>query len=154
MGSISSKSHVKLLFLDVDGVLNSMDSCRQNTEIQDNKLLLLKKIIDATDAKIVVSSSWRLIDTELKQLSDALNRFGMDYIGCTPKLFYRTDEIKSFLLSYSKKNNITVTNWIAIDDTNLIKWNTKLMKRHFVKTSLMHGLTKFDAENAIQLLNK
>lgn len=154
MGSLGSKTNVKLVFLDVDGVLNNMDSCRSGTEIQDDKLKLLKKIINCTGAEIVISSSWRLVDHELKQLSQALKKYDMEYIGCTPKLFYRTDEIASFMKDYRKNNkDLNISHWIAIDDINLSKWNAKLMKDHFVHTSLLKGLTQFDVEKAIQLLN-
>ena len=152
--SLSAKESVKLLFLDVDGVLNSMDSCRQNTEIQDEKLKLLKTIIDSTNAEIVISSSWRLNETELKQLEYSLNKYNMEHIGCTPKIFFRTDEIKAFMNNYLKANkNIKITNWIAIDDMDLNKYNPKMMDGHFVKTSLLSGLTQFDVEKAIKLLN-
>ena len=78
----------------------------------------------------------------------------MEYIGCTPKLFYRTDEIASFIKDYRKNNkNINISNWIAIDDINLSKWNPKMMKNHFVHTSLLKGLTEFHVEKAIHLLN-
>ena len=154
MGSSNSKTNVKLVFLDVDGVLNSMDSCRAGTEIQDDKLKLLKKIIDCTGAEIVISSSWRLVDHELKQLSDALKTYNMEYIGITPKLFYRTDEIASFMKNYRKNNkDIYISHWIAIDDMKLSTWNAKMMKNHFVHTSLLRGLTEFDVEKAIKLLN-
>ena len=154
MGSSNSKTNVKLVFLDVDGVLNSLGSCRGGIEIQEDKLKLLKKIIDCIGAEIVISSSWRLVNHELKQLSDALKKYNMRYIGVTPKLFYRTDEIASFIKSYRKINkNIYISHWIAIDDINLSKWNAKMMKNHFVHTSLLRGLTEFHVEKAIKLLN-
>ena len=109
--------------MDVDGVLNTMESCRQNTEIQDAKLKLLKAIIDATNAKIVISSSWRLVDHELSELRAALNRYNLEYIGITPKKFIRTDEIKAFMDTYCKQNDVKITHWIAIDDMDLIELN-------------------------------
>lgn len=80
MGDSFSKSKEKLLFLDVDGVLNSMDNGDGDT-IEDSKVLLLKTIIDKTGAKIVISSSWRLIDRDLKELTTVLHKYNMDYIG-------------------------------------------------------------------------
>ena len=55
----------KYIFLDIDGVLNSMDWFEQNkytkgyTEINPGKVKLLKEIVDRTDAKIILSSTWR-----------------------------------------------------------------------------------------------
>ena len=63
-------------------------------------------------------------------------------------------EIKSLLKSFSKSNSVRISHWIAIADTNLMKWDGKLMKGHFVHTSLIHGLTKFEVQRAIEILNK
>ena len=53
---------MKVIFLDIDGVLNSLD-CKEKIEgylfVEDKKIALLKELIDATGAKIVLSSTWR-----------------------------------------------------------------------------------------------
>ena len=54
---------MKVIFLDIDGVLNE-DTTPTRTQscalfIDQEKLLRLKRIIDATQAKIVLSSTWR-----------------------------------------------------------------------------------------------
>lgn len=57
---------MKILFLDIDGVLNSYQfyENKSNQELVDNPfdtacVRHLKTIIDATDAKIVLTSTWR-----------------------------------------------------------------------------------------------
>ncbi len=54
---------MKIIFLDIDGVLNSRqyDAERGTAEgnIDVSRLLLLKQLIDQTGAKIVLTSSWR-----------------------------------------------------------------------------------------------
>ena len=57
---------MKIIFLDVDGVLNSEQDRFSWTIESDKHLILLACIVRRTDAKIVVSSSWRncsLLDT-------------------------------------------------------------------------------------------
>ena len=53
----------KVIFLDIDGVLNSViyDRIRSKDEgnIDVTRLCLIKKIICATGVQIVLSSSWR-----------------------------------------------------------------------------------------------
>lgn len=55
----------KYIFLDIDGVLNSMDWFKENretsdyTEIDPEKVKLLKEIVDKTGAEIILSSTWR-----------------------------------------------------------------------------------------------
>ena len=55
----------KIIFLDIDGVLNSIDyfehtkHCKGYSEINPKKVKLLKEIVDRTGAEIVLSSTWR-----------------------------------------------------------------------------------------------
>ena len=57
---------MKVIFLDIDGVLNTEDTFRKmidgflDIEIDEFRVEYLKKIVDATDAKIVLSSSWKI----------------------------------------------------------------------------------------------
>jgi histidinol phosphatase-like enzyme len=53
---------MKVIFLDIDGVLNSEEFLKKNKNeaIDRNNVSILKKIIDKTGAFIVMSSAWRL----------------------------------------------------------------------------------------------
>ena len=59
------KQDIKILFLDVDGVLNKLGSF---IELNKTLILRLKKIIHETQCKIVLSSDWRLSQNHKKQL--------------------------------------------------------------------------------------
>ena len=48
---------MKVIFLDIDGVLKEED---YDAEFKDECFARLKKIIAATDAQIILSSSWRI----------------------------------------------------------------------------------------------
>ena len=54
---------MKVIFLDFDGVLNSEKYIRTcghyGVIIDPSRMVMLKEIIDKTDAKIVLSTSWR-----------------------------------------------------------------------------------------------
>lgn len=54
---------MKILFLDIDGVLNSHDFDHEalSGPIHRDKMELLNKVLKVTDSKIVISSSWRYI---------------------------------------------------------------------------------------------
>lgn len=53
---------IKAVFLDIDGVLNcrgSKSRCGAFIGIDNSKVKLLRKIVEATNAVIILSSSWR-----------------------------------------------------------------------------------------------
>lgn len=53
-----NKKYEKVLFLDVDGVLND-EEYGSNIYLEEIRVKRLKNIIEATNANIVMSSSWR-----------------------------------------------------------------------------------------------
>ena len=57
---------MKVIFLDIDGVLNSDASLMVDDRVEGDLILNLKYIVDKTDAKIILSSSWRLYFKLLK----------------------------------------------------------------------------------------
>jgi len=73
---------MNILFLDIDGVLNCCDGSGLNTD----KAALLKEISDATDCRIVLSSSWRLNDRQLNRVTDMIRSIRGDLISLTPDL--------------------------------------------------------------------
>ena len=53
---------MKIIFLDIDGVLNcqkSQSKCGGLIGIDDKKVKVLRKIVESTNAKIVLCSSWK-----------------------------------------------------------------------------------------------
>lgn len=143
---------MKVIFLDFDGVITTYGS---GWRISDEKMLLVKGICDRTDAKIVISSSWRWTDvpTTLKSI------FGEDYddshyllnsrtvVGITGrrKDDFRGKEIQDYLDSHKD-----IENYVILDDDNDI---LKRQRPHFVKTSSYFGIFREDAERAIEILN-
>lgn len=86
----------KVIFLDVDGVINIPPYLSFNQQC----LLYLYNIINATDADIVVSSSWRCGDLEKTKALLIENGFDKKYaeriIGETCRAYHFTKE-KSYL---------------------------------------------------------
>lgn len=153
---------MKLLFLDVDGVLNSTKFSNEltNDKLEKYKSLsfpldsfdyraieLVNYIIDNTDSKLVISSDWRFDD----ELEPCLKYHGLKYdiYGKTPydKHYRRNIEIETFILN--EKNN--VESYCIIDDID--DWFNDEQLKHMIKTSISEGLTKELADNAIKILN-
>lgn len=104
--------NIKVLFLDIDGVLNSNDyfnSIKNNQdeyeEIDESKVILLKKIIDKTNAKIVLSSTWRELNHR------RLDKNNPKYDGNNHPMF-------QYLIDILKKYGLEIYSEIPIIDGN------------------------------------
>lgn len=77
---------MKVIFLDVDGVLNTDNLLREYgySYVCPDRVILLKKIITATDAKIVLSSDWRRRPESRSLIREALKLQDLEFIDCTP----------------------------------------------------------------------
>ena len=110
---------MKVIFLDVDGVLNSDDYFDKienmniegiENDIDVEKIKLLRMAIEETDAKVVLSSSWRYT-RKAQSLKELLLRYGI-YVNSTPFLNHeRGKEIKEWI-----KNNRDIEDFVILDD--------------------------------------
>lgn len=103
---------MKILFLDVDGVLNCVSYFATRTTPRDGRprdidpfrAALIHRILDATGAKVVVSSAWRLADASLAEVRAAVEPH---YIDKTPlitsfaRYVDRGEEIAAWLAEHS-----------------------------------------------------
>jgi hypothetical protein len=102
----------KVIFLDIDGVLNckKTPNPRNLPYVVDKKLLTrLKKLLKKTGAKIVLSSTWRIDPIGLL----AAKHWGIPFIDCCPDMpkSPRCKEIRTWLAKHPK-----VTRYAIIDD--------------------------------------
>lgn len=138
---------MKIIFLDIDGVLNGYNFleyfgwglvCRiKNEKLKDwyrrktdvcgihkRKVKRLAKIVKRTNAKVVLSSSWRFAywniphkdkSGDLKKLYDLFSEYNIEVIGITGKTKEgkRDEEILTWVSSH---NNIK--NFVILDDEN------------------------------------
>ena len=143
---------MKVIFLDVDGVLNMHGSGGLFT-LNKARLRLLEKIVKDTDAKIVVSSTWRTEAQHMTKLGRALGYRGMRISGRTDSLgrsatgerYYRGHEIQKWL-----DENPGVESYVILDDDSDML-DSQL--RNFVQTDGMIGLTETLAYRATYILN-
>ena len=140
---------MKVIFLDVDGVLNSAQDGYSIRLRTDSHLKLLQRIIKETGAKIVLSSSWRIGFTPAsKNLLARFKEYGLELMDCTPELsdLCRGDEIRKWL----NDTDYTEENFVILDDeANMAEFAEK----NLVQTDTNVGLQKADAVRCIKLLN-
>lgn len=164
-----SVRNMKIIFLDFDGVLNSIDWCEKNagvigfSEINPDKVKLLKEIVDRTGAKLVLSSTWRHLLGKNSSEADAMYQYLIDQLGeyelgiydHTPYIHgCRPREINAWLESHTK-----------IDDARFVSLDDDFVKSEYdeygigeclVSTSFWEkdgGIRREHVEIAVELLN-
>ena len=159
----------KVIFLDIDGVLSPRwwDSDKQSDNygrLFDAKAVAnLSKIVEETEAEIVISSSWKnvglvelqnmwrdrnlpgkIVDITPDYMSDELllkeDSSNMDY------LYERGSEIQGWLLLHGDD----VGRYVIIDDMDDI---LPEQLSHFVQTDPEVGITNDDVKKVVHLLN-
>lgn len=169
---------MKIIFLDIDGVLNSQNHAdklynewllrqgwneetvlpkghgelMRDGQYKDKYGVLfdpacvdwLRRIINETGAKIILSSDWRKsgIDT-IRQMWEDRELPG-EIIDVTPvhSDLNRANEIMEKVEEYKPKN------WIAVDDMEL-----PIRERHFVNTGYEKGITRTEYRRCRDKLN-
>ena len=163
----------KVIFLDIDGVLNTgwwYTQMDRNTPkdkygyaFDPRSVANLKKIVDETGADIVISSSWKSFGlSELEKMWQNRELPGK-LIGVTPnsvsdemlfsadldhiKIFpIRGMEIKEWLDKHGKK----VSHYVIIDDMDNFLPDHQ---PYFVQTNPEVGITNDDVKKVVRLLN-
>ncbi len=156
---------MKVIFLDVDGVLNTPESKSRIGNvvgIDDDKIKRLKRIADATAAKIVLVSTWKNCwvkdkakkyyqTTEGYYLDEKLEKFGLE-------VFDKTDDTAEGIhlsrgegiSEYNYKNK--VKEFVILDDLQF-DYDGCGLTDNLVKVDGKIGLTDYDATSAVNVLN-
>lgn len=149
----------KILFLDIDGVVNSEESFKKGTQrdhhgIDPYMAFLVGKIKLHTDCDVVLSSSWRGHEDNHKVIKQQV----VDFVDITPRngTGIRGTEIHSWLVKNIEpsvyRNYLDIEGHrIAIldDDSDMLLWQ----KDVFFKTSWKTGITEEIADAVIAHLN-
>lgn len=140
---------MKVIFLDIDGVLNNeehivkihgllgeeqyLDLLREIGELPFDyrSCKLLQEFIKETNVEIILSSTWRLNP----EAPNIIKRYaGIEIKDITPRLHgIRGEEIQQYLDSHKE-----ITNYVILDDDSDM---LESQKEHFVKVNNKVGLT-------------
>ena len=140
---------LKVIFLDIDGVLNTYDLVRSyGFDYIDRSLVaLLATVVRDAGAEIVLSSFWRLHPKDRFLVDSALKEFGMFVCDKTPSLpGLRANEIASWLDA-----NTQVEKYAILDDTDDAGVG---FEHSFFQTSAEIGLTSEIASKVTFHLNR
>ena len=158
---------MKVIFLDIDGVLNSQRLIEkdENEKIDINAVKLLNNLIDKSGAVIVLSSGRRLWfddnmvtdDAEAKYLYDILCQYGITIYGKTPD--FSTDEIrtkrtfkdvKAKEIAAWLEKHCEVDKYVILDDLDL---ENDQITANLVQIDGKIGITEEDVNHALDILN-
>lgn len=150
---------MKIIFLDFDGVISTYE---ERWRFDMKKLELLKEIVDKTDAKIVVSSSWKLGFTEVDDFikcfynkprnKDLKNVTIFDWFANSiyditdNKGPWRGYEIQRWI----DKHNEEIESYVILDDDSDFNDNQLF---NFVQTDGYEGITSREVKLCIKILN-
>ena len=172
---------MKIIFLDCDGELTYSDYENEETvNIDIEKVKLLKEICDKTDAKVVISSSWRGSETYTPRiyhvLVDILQSNGIKVLGDTPHLptefednipntmnLFTLEEVPYSKLKYGTGraaeiqkwiNEHKVDNFVILDDEDW-DWSDYGYGKHWIQPTWFGngGLKREHVDRAIEILN-
>jgi len=163
---------MKIIFLDIDGVLNSeqffdkitdkdreyfrnLDYSKdenllklQMLDVDKDKADLVSEIAYMTGAQVVITSSWKSLRI-FPLIVRELLRYGIPVIGATPNMENRRgEEIRTYL-----KEHPEVKKYAILDDEIFGDYN-ELMD-HLVKTNFFNnGLESYHVNQIVNLLGK
>ena len=147
-------SQISILFLDVDGVLNrcGKSATRLESDLIDN----LVHIVEQTDCRIVVSSTWRWMPGPMAELTRALEDRGLTIFSTTPVHQIRSqggvylssvrgEEIQAWMDEHGTPKRFCIVD----DDGDMAH-----LKSALVQTKSFEGLTLHHANRVITVLNR
>lgn len=147
---------IKVLFLDIDGVLClheygvvNWDDNIDDYVFDEQCCRRLKEILDATGCKLALSSSWRLQKKDCLNILRQLKPFGItsaDFIGGTPNLQHRGDEVMTFVEQHPE-----IGTFVAVDDEDFS--GDRFPADRLALTKLERGITEPIKTLIIQKLN-
>lgn len=151
---------MKIIFLDIDGVLNSykydIQRGADGGNIDCSRLELLRELIFRTGAKVVLASTWRnhwdptgvFTDKSGMILEATFKLYDVELFDKTPTLNDRASEIKAWL-----DKNRDVESFVILDDLKM-GWGD--LDPYVVKTDyrIGRGLEDHHVEKAYEILMK
>lgn len=153
---------MKVLFLDVDGVLNHFPV---ESPIERSAVRYLNSVVSRTGARIVIASNWRKRASHTK-VAKALHAKGFrgKLIGATPALYTkvegiyypRGEEVRQWLEgedhpNWHRKENGPIEAFAILDDSN---YYPPEMEPYRVKPDPRVGFQKDDAERLVHILGE
>jgi len=168
---------MKVIFLDIDGVLNadcdfggkskpnpyvSSDDGNRYRGICKSHVKSLKKIVDRTDAKIVLASSWKgdyddylrhgYFNKVGKYLHNKLRAEGLRIYDTTIRYDFSNGRNRGYEISQWLEDHSEVNKWVVLDDEVFNDYDFLKITPNLILTNPEFGLWKLPELKAIYKL--
>lgn len=163
-GKVKYKKDI-LIFLDVDGVLNTTNSRASLYEVKEDNVKALKILVEKLEkkgyiAKLILSSTWRIgyekdLDRclpQIKRLVMELEEKGLSIYDKTPVFNEQTRdvEIQRYIRGYRLKKEDFL--YLILDDDVSVFDKETLKKLCFYRVNEKTGLTMTDVAKIMKLV--
>ena len=153
---------MKVIFLDIDGVLNNQNTRTVTFDgwcfVDDYLVARLARLVHETNAKIILSSTWRdgwnrkdetLNEPFFNQLRDKFKEYKLEIWDALPlpMMSRRSQAIKKYFETYHGPH---IDSYVILDDWNDMDEFTN----HFVWINPRYGIRDEDIIEAKQVLDK
>ncbi len=155
---------MRILFLDIDGVLVPIVPGWDKTKIRLELALNLIRVIQETGCQVVISSDWRFdmgaLGSAIEEaLGDQAHILLDNIIARTPDVTtqwngedeyepqYEADRVGEIMKWLSDRKD--VDHWVVVDDLSL-----PMLKEHLVVTDERLGLNSEKTDELVQKLNR
>lgn len=148
-----------VVFLDIDGVMNTPKFIRENrlrvgeyeffkdpffNSIDEEKILLLNRLVENSKAEVVISSTWRRKGAkEINHVFKAKGFIGIITHITTLREMDRGLQILEFV------NLHETTNYVVFDD-EIFPIKNHITEKHIIEVDREKGLTDLDIEKALE----
>ena len=139
----------KIVFLDIDGVLNTQgdNNLIENT-FEEIKLNNLVKLVKDTNSELVIISDRRLLSEERIMIDGVFDEYEIlvNYLSLERTHRKRSDEVLFYL------SNHECQNYVILDDNDLGYSDDIVLKSHFINT-YENGFTNKEYIEALTILD-
>jgi hypothetical protein len=158
---------LRIILLDIDGVLHSVKTSpngikpvhpgrhippEQIVGVDRSHMERLNRVIEATGALVVISSSWRN-SHGMDETRDTFKRAGFagTILTGTPSMGHRrSGDIQTFFDDWGRDDRPRIASYVILDDEESMDHLTPRL----IVTDAMQGLSDMDADKAISMLSE
>ncbi len=145
---------MKLIFLDIDGVLNSATGKEPYvSDMEVEKLKLLKKIIDDSGSSgVVITSDRRYSKVDMEDKTEAFDQFEIFIVGETrrPNQDDLEDNRGKQIMDYLSSSKEDIDRIVILDDND--DGISNFFEEEFILVNRFFGLNKDVYQKALKIL--